>query len=160
MIKIDARSAPTGRLEMAALSSGVRPPKGSNFVMIFNLGSNSRGEAATPSTVSPHNALWELLQWPLLFEQGIGGYFSSYGVTAHRRSKYPGARRSGRPGRPQAPTSAGAAFNPGVPVYSPARCHNINSPPSFSAAAASPRAHQRAVMHPSRAARPTRRDAH
>ena len=56
MTKIDARSAPTGRLEMAALSSGVRPPKGSNFVMIFNLGSNSRGEAATPSTVSPHNA--------------------------------------------------------------------------------------------------------
>ena len=80
MITIDARSAPTGRLEMAALSSGVRPPAGSNFVMIFNMGRNARGEAATPSTVSPHNALWELLQWPLLFEEGIGGYFSNYGA--------------------------------------------------------------------------------
>lgn len=80
----------------------------------------------------------------------------------------PGARLSRRPGRPQAPASAGAPLRCQwtLPLTlectcTAQRCHKNNSPPSFSAAAASPpAAHLRAVMHPSCAARPKRRDAH
>ena len=75
ILKIDARSAPTGRLEIASLSSGVQPNEASSFVMYFDLGRHLRGEEAKPTTVNSHNALWELLQWPLLFEEGTGGYF-------------------------------------------------------------------------------------
>jgi hypothetical protein len=74
ILKLDARSAPTGRLEMAMVSSGVARAK-SNTVLYFDLTRHMRGEEIKPITVNSHNALWEMLQWPLLFEEGVGGFF-------------------------------------------------------------------------------------
>ena len=82
-IKIDARSAPTGKLEIASLSSGVEPPPDTTFVMYFDMRRHMDGDYAKPTTVQSNHALWELLQWPLLFEQGIGGFFNDHGGGDH-----------------------------------------------------------------------------
>jgi hypothetical protein len=72
VIKIDA--APGG-MDVATVSSGV----GENTpqVMYFDLGRHMRGELPKPIKVDINSRLYELLQFPLLFPKGIGGYFHS-----------------------------------------------------------------------------------
>jgi hypothetical protein len=74
LIRIDAKSAPTGRMEIAEVSSGVRGTS-SNTVVYFDLSRHQKGLPATAVPVPISNALWETLQWPLLYEEGVGGFF-------------------------------------------------------------------------------------
>ena len=76
LVRVSARSAPTGGMELATVSSGVPGPS-SNTVEYFDLRRHALGEPPTPIPISIGNALFEQLQFPLLFEEGIGGYFSS-----------------------------------------------------------------------------------
>jgi hypothetical protein len=74
LLRIEARSAPRGRMEIAEVSSGI-PGTSSNVVVYFDLGRSDRDEPTTAVPVRPSNALWETLQWPLLYEVGVGGFF-------------------------------------------------------------------------------------
>ena len=74
LIRIEAHSAPTGKMEIAEVSSGV-PGAESNVVVYFDMSRSRKGIDPKPVHVSPRNALFEVLQWPLLFPEGIGGYF-------------------------------------------------------------------------------------
>ena len=76
LLRVSARSAPTGRMELATVSSGVPGPS-SNTVVYFDLSRHARGLPPTPIPIKIGNALFEQLQFPLLFEEGIGGYFTS-----------------------------------------------------------------------------------
>ena len=75
LVRVSARSAPTGGMELATVSSGVPGPS-SNTVVYFDLHRRTRG-APHAHPIKIGNALFEQLQFPLLFEEGIGGYFSS-----------------------------------------------------------------------------------
>lgn len=81
VIRIEAHAERSGALELAMLDSGVVRPAGGedkNRVLYFDMKRSARGEAPNVS-VSRHNALFELLQFPLLYEKGKGGYFLSPG---------------------------------------------------------------------------------
>jgi hypothetical protein len=72
VIKIDA--APGG-MDVAIVSSGVG--ENSSQVMYFDLGRHMRGELPKPIKVDNDSRLYELLQFPVLFPKGVGGYFHS-----------------------------------------------------------------------------------
>ena len=76
MLRISARSAPTGAMELATVSSGLQGAA-SNLVVYFDLSRKRRGQPATPIGVKSTNAMFELLQFPLLFERGIGGFWET-----------------------------------------------------------------------------------
>jgi hypothetical protein len=74
-IRIEAHSEKSGVMELAFLDSGVRPPgTESNKVLYFDLGREEQNLSPNV-TVSRHGAMFELLQFPLLYEKGIGGYY-------------------------------------------------------------------------------------
>jgi hypothetical protein len=74
-IRIEAHSEKSGAMELAFLDSGVRPPgTESNKVLYFDLGREEQNLSPNV-TVSRHSAMFELLQFPLLYEKGSGGYY-------------------------------------------------------------------------------------
>jgi len=77
VIRMEAHAEQSGALELAILDSGVRKPgEDKNKVMYFDLKRQKEGKKAN-MTVSTHNALFELLQFPLFYETGKGGFFLS-----------------------------------------------------------------------------------
>ena len=76
MLRISARSAPAGTMEVATVSSGLQGAA-SNLVVYFDLSRQRRGQPATPIGVKSSNAMYELLQFPLLFERGVGGFWET-----------------------------------------------------------------------------------
>ena len=73
-LRMEAHSTHTGRMELAFVDTGVpRADEHSNKVMYFDLRKHQQG--LSPTRVSQFNALFETLQFPLLFEKGIGGFF-------------------------------------------------------------------------------------
>jgi hypothetical protein len=71
-------------MELAFLDSGVRPPgTESNKVLYFDLGREEQNLSPNV-TVSRHGAMFELLQFPLLYEKGIGGYYRGLGPSVTR----------------------------------------------------------------------------
>jgi hypothetical protein len=77
VVRLEAHGEQSGAMELAFLDSGVpRPADASNRVMYFDMKRKERGEKPNVS-VSTHNALYEVLQFPLLFEEGKGGYYLS-----------------------------------------------------------------------------------
>ena len=82
VIRLEANSTHRGAMELAHVSSGVMAKEDSlNRVLYFDLRKHERG-GLEPTSVSSFNALFELLQFPLLFEKGVGGYFYPKGGDA------------------------------------------------------------------------------
>ena len=74
-IRIESHSNKSWAMELAFLDSGVRPPgTESNKVLYFDLGREEQNLSPNV-TVSRHSAMFELLQFPLLYENGSGGYY-------------------------------------------------------------------------------------
>jgi len=81
VIRLEANSSHSGAMELAHVSSGVvGRGHAANRVLYFDLSKHERGLA--PTTVSTFNALFEVLQFPLLFETGCGGYHYGKGDDA------------------------------------------------------------------------------
>ena len=73
-MRLEAQSLRTSGLELAFVSSGVpRPEDHANKVLYFDMRLHDQGLA--PVAVHRHNALYDLLMFPLLHEKGVGGYF-------------------------------------------------------------------------------------
>ena len=81
VIRLEANSTHKGAMELAHVSSGVVPKEDSNRVLYFDLRKHEQG-GLEPTSVSSFNALFEVLQFPLLFEKGVGGYFYAKGGDA------------------------------------------------------------------------------
>jgi hypothetical protein len=82
VIRLEANSTHKGAMELAHVCSGVVAKEDSlNRVLFFDLRKHERG-GLEPTSVSSFNALFELLQFPLLFEKGVGGYFYPKGADA------------------------------------------------------------------------------
>ena len=76
IMRIEAHSLRTSAMELAYVSSGVQGQQAEdrvNKVVYFDMRLHQQG--LTPVTVDRHNALYDLLMFPLLHEKGVGGYF-------------------------------------------------------------------------------------
>ena len=70
VVRLEAHSEQSGALELELLDNGVERPGGEkNRVVYFDMKRKERGESPSVS-VSPHNALFDLLMFPLLYEKG------------------------------------------------------------------------------------------
>jgi hypothetical protein len=77
VVRLEAHGEQSGAMELALLDNGVERPGGEkNRMVYFDMKRKGRGESPNVS-VSPHNALYEVLQFPLLFEKGKGGFYLS-----------------------------------------------------------------------------------
>jgi hypothetical protein len=78
-MRIEAQSLRTSAMELAFVSSGVQGQDGdrANKVVYFDMRLHEQGLA--PVSVHRHNALYDLLMFPLLHEKGVGGFFNSKG---------------------------------------------------------------------------------
>ena len=75
-MRLEAHGRRSSALELAFVSSSVpRPDDRSERVVYFDMRSHAEGKG--PLSVHRKHALSELLTYPLLFEQGIGGYHYS-----------------------------------------------------------------------------------
>ena len=105
VVRLEAHAEQSGAMELAFLDSGVpRPAGASNRVVYLDMKRKERGERPNV-TVSTNNALYEVLQFPLLFEEGKGGYFQAKegGVMS----------TTGAPGAPGGPAPGQAVQAPG-----------------------------------------------
>jgi hypothetical protein len=73
-MRIEAQSLRTSAMELAFVSSGVRRAEDhANKVLYFDMRKHEQGSGARGG--GPHNALYDLLMFPLVHEKGVGGYF-------------------------------------------------------------------------------------
>ncbi len=80
-------------MELAYVSSGVQGQQAgyrANKVAYFDMRFYQQG--LSPVTMDHHNALYDLLMFPLLHEKGVGGYF--YGKDGNSVESTPGAKLS------------------------------------------------------------------
>ena len=94
VIRLEAKSTHRGAMELAHVSSGVMAKEDSlNRVLYFDLRKHERG-GLEPTSVSSFNALFELLQFSLLFENRRAHdtiwltYASSRGLETPARENY------------------------------------------------------------------------
>ena len=77
-MRLEAHSLRSNAMELAFVSSGARCAEDRpNRVLYFDLRLHEQGRA--PQTVDRHNALYDLLMFPMLHEKGIGGFFKAKG---------------------------------------------------------------------------------
>jgi hypothetical protein len=77
-MRLEALTQRSGAMELAFVSSGARCAEDRpNRVLYFDLRLHEQGRA--PQTVDRHNALYDLLMFPMLHEKGIGGFFKAKG---------------------------------------------------------------------------------
>ncbi len=77
-MRIEAQSLRTSAMELAFVSSGVRRAEDhANKVLYFDMRKHEQGLA--PVAVDRHNALYDLLMFPLVHEKGVGGYLFRQG---------------------------------------------------------------------------------
>jgi hypothetical protein len=73
-MRMEAHSLRTSGMELAFVSSGVRNAEDrTSRVLYFDMRLHAQGQA--PVGVDRHNAMYDLLMFPLLHEKGIGGFF-------------------------------------------------------------------------------------
>jgi len=73
-MRIEAQSLRTSTMELAFVSSGVRRPEDHvNKVIYFDMRLHEQG--LPPVAVDRHNALYDLLMFPLVHEKGVGGFY-------------------------------------------------------------------------------------
>ena len=73
-MRIEAQSLRSSAMELAHVSSGVpRAEDRTHRVLYFDMRLHAQGQA--PVTVDRHNALFDLLMFPMLHEKGVGGFF-------------------------------------------------------------------------------------
>ena len=73
-MRIEAQSLRSSAMELAHVSSGVpRADDRTHRVLYFDMRLHAQGQA--PVTVDRHNALYDLLMFPMLHEKGVGGFF-------------------------------------------------------------------------------------
>jgi len=70
-MKMSTMTAPTARCEVAMIRSNDEPDM-PNDVLVCDVRNNGRELATIPS----YNKWWELLMYPLLFPNGVGGHYS------------------------------------------------------------------------------------
>ena len=77
-MRIEAKSLRSSAMELAFVSSGVRRAEDHvNKVLYFDM--RKHGEGLAPVAVDRHNALYDLLMFPLVHEKGVGGYLFRQG---------------------------------------------------------------------------------
>jgi hypothetical protein len=75
-LRMEASTLRSGTMELAFVNSGVSGPEDRpNKVLYFDIRRHEQG--LPPMYVSRHNALYELLMFPLLYETGTGGFFKA-----------------------------------------------------------------------------------
>jgi hypothetical protein len=73
-MRIEAQARATSAMELAFVSSGVAGSEDStNRVLYFDMRRHEQGLG--PLSVSRHNALYDLLMFPLVHDEGLGGFF-------------------------------------------------------------------------------------